>query len=81
MLDLKGGLCVCKKSQKISTASDQYFWSYVKKNYTGGQIDPPPAGIGLKISKLESYISLNDSLDLSLVSSNLLNRGPGIITH
>ena len=38
---------VCKKSQKISTASDQYFLSYVKKTTGGGQIDPPPAGIGL----------------------------------
>ena len=28
-----GGLWVCRKSQKISTASDQYFLSYVKKNY------------------------------------------------
>ena len=34
-LGLKGGLGVCKKSQKISTASDQYFLSYVKKT-TGG---------------------------------------------
>ena len=33
----------CRKSQKILTASDQYFLSYVKKT-TGG---PPPAGIGL----------------------------------
>ena len=45
----KGGLWVCRKSQKISTASDQYF-SYVK-NYRGGQIDPPPAGIELIPSK------------------------------
>ena len=37
------GLWVCKKSQKISTASDQHFLSYVKKNYRGGQIDPPPS--------------------------------------
>jgi len=42
-----GGLWVCRKSQKISTALDQYFLSYVKKNYRGGgQIAPPPAGIG-----------------------------------
>jgi len=48
VLGLKGGLWVCKKSQKISTASDQYFLSYVKKTSGGGQIDPPPpAGIGL----------------------------------
>ena len=32
-----GGLWVCKNSQKISTASDQYFLSYVKKTQ-GGQI-------------------------------------------
>ena len=47
---LKGGLWVCTKSQNISTASDQYFLSYVKKN-TGGGVKltlPPPAGIGLK---------------------------------
>ena len=51
VLCLKGGLWVCKKSQKISTASDQYFLSYVKKTTGGGQIDPPPpAGIGLRIS-------------------------------
>ena len=25
----------------MSTASDQYFLSYVKKNYREGQIDPP----------------------------------------
>ena len=41
---------VCRKSQKISTASDQYFLSYVKKLQGGGQIDPPPAGIGLTIT-------------------------------
>ena len=40
------GLWVLRKSQKISTASDQYFLSYMKKNYRGGQIDP--AGKGLK---------------------------------
>ena len=35
------------KSQKISTASGQYFLSYVKKTTGGGgEIDPPPAGIG-----------------------------------
>jgi len=44
VLGLKGGLWVCKKSQKISTASDQYFLSYVKKTTGGGQIDPPPSG-------------------------------------
>ena len=44
---LKGGLWVCRKSQKISTASDQYFLSYLKKNFRV-QTDPPPAGIGLK---------------------------------
>ena len=51
VLGLKGGLWVCKKSQKMSTASDQYFLSYVKKTTGGGQIDPPPAGIGLKLEK------------------------------
>ena len=61
-------LWVCKKSQKISTASDHYFLSYVKKT-TGGvvKLTPPPAGIGLnKITisiqdwfEPEKYISLN----------------------
>ena len=38
------GMWVCKKSQKISTASDQHFLSYVKKTTGGGgQIDPPPS--------------------------------------
>ena len=36
---LRGGLWVCTTIQKISTASDQYFLSYVKKT---------TAGIGLK---------------------------------
>ena len=44
------GLWVWRKSQKISTASDQYFLSYVKKLQGGGQLDPPPAGIGLKVN-------------------------------
>ena len=35
VLGLKGGLWVFRKSQKISTASDEYFLSYVKKNYRG----------------------------------------------
>ena len=43
-----------KKSQKISTASDQYYFSYVKKTTGGGQIAPPPAGIGLN-----SYLQNN----------------------
>ena len=38
-----GWFWVCRKSQKISTASDQYFLSYVKKTTGGGQIDPPPS--------------------------------------
>ena len=43
VLGLKGGLWVCMKSQKISTASDQQFLSYVKKTTGGGQIGPPPS--------------------------------------
>ena len=42
MLGLKGGLWVCKKSQKISTASDEHFLSYVKKITGGGSNWPPP---------------------------------------
>ena len=41
-LDLKRGLWVFRKSQKISTASDQYFLSYVKKTKGGGVNFPPP---------------------------------------
>ena len=44
---LKGGLWVFWNSQKISTASDQYFLSYVKKTTGGVKLTPPPAGIGL----------------------------------
>ena len=32
---------VCRKSQKISTASDQYFLSYVKKTIGGVKLTPP----------------------------------------
>ena len=39
VFDLPGGLWICRKSQKMSTASDQYFLSYVKKKLQGGQID------------------------------------------
>ena len=37
VLGLKGGLWVFRKSQKISTASDQYFLSYVKKGLNPDQ--------------------------------------------
>ena len=40
VLGLKGGLWVCRKSQKFSPASAQSFLSYVKKT---------PAGIGLRM--------------------------------
>ena len=36
VLGLKGGLWVFRKSQEISTASNQYFLSYVKKKLQGG---------------------------------------------
>ena len=36
VLGLKEGLSVFRKSQKISTASDQYFLSYVKITTGGG---------------------------------------------
>ncbi len=42
VLDLKGGLRVFRKTQIISTASEYYFLSYVKK------IASSPAGIELK---------------------------------
>jgi len=34
--------------EKISTASDQYILSYVKKLQGGVKLAPPPAGIGLR---------------------------------
>ena len=43
--NLKGGLWVCRKSQKMSTASNQYFLSYVKKTTGGVKLTPPPVGI------------------------------------
>ena len=36
-----GGLWVFRKSQKISTASDEYFLNYAKKDTAGGQFPPP----------------------------------------
>ena len=61
VLGLKGELWVCWKSQKISTASDQYFMSCVKKT-TGG---------GVKFSQK----SLNENLEtlLSIEFTNFLN--------
>ena len=48
VLSLKRGVWVFRKSQRTSTASDQYFLSYVQKTKVGGQIaPPPPTGIGL----------------------------------
>ena len=44
VLGLQGGLWVFRKSQKISTASDQYFLSYVKKTTGGGgKLTLPPS--------------------------------------
>ena len=54
----KRGLWVCKKSQKISTASDQYFLSYVKK-LQGSNWPPPPAGIGLKVIFFILTVNIN----------------------
>ena len=45
VLGLNGGIWIFRKSQKISTASDQYFLSYVKKT-TG-----PPSRNRVKITK------------------------------
>ena len=55
---------VFRKSQKISTASDHYFLSYVKKT-TGGGLTPPPAEIGLSI-ETESWPFLSFDLKLSV---------------
>ena len=53
VLGLKEGLWVCRKSQKISTASDQYFLSYVKRTTVGVKLTPPlPAVIGLTKNEL-----------------------------
>ena len=49
-----------EKSENF-TASDQYFLSYVKKLQGGGQIDPPPIGIGL--NKTTSEIHLRNILN------------------
>ena len=53
VLGLIRGLGVFRKSQKISTVSDQYFLSYVKKTAGGGVVKltpPPTAGIGLTLN-------------------------------
>ena len=47
-VDLKVGL-VFRKSQKISTVSDRYFLSYVKKIIGGGGPGPPPSRGRVKI--------------------------------
>jgi len=47
-VDLKVGL-VFRKSQKISTASDRYFLSYVIKNIEGGPCSPPSSRGRVKI--------------------------------
>ena len=52
-LDLKGGLLVFRKSQKISTASDQYVLSYVKNNYRGGGGIWPPHPSRIRVNKEE----------------------------
>ena len=52
-LDLKGGLLVFRKSQKISTASDQYVLSYVKNNYRGGGWIWPPHPSRIRVNKEE----------------------------
>ena len=53
VLGLKEGLWVFRKSQKISTASDQYFLSYKKKKLRGGgQINPPSR------NRVKEYIGL-----------------------
>ena len=49
VLDLMGGLWVFRKSKKISTASHQYFSSYVKKT---------TAGMGLRFNKNINNINL-----------------------
>ena len=63
-LSLKWGACVSKKSQKIWTASDQYFLSYLKKNIKGGSPGPlpPPAGIGLSVHLWTGRATLYEKL-------------------
>ena len=51
VLGLKGRLWVCRKSQKISTASDQYFLSYVNP--------PPPSRNRVNYLSLPAGIGLN----------------------
>ena len=74
------GLWVWRKSQKISTASDQYFLSYVKKK-TGGGSNWPPASrnkvwtfsrLQSKSLKNTKYVYLN--ISFSLVSWILISE-------
>ena len=67
VLGLKEGLWVCRKSQKIATASDQYFLSYVIGL-------PPPAGIGLKKKSIFVRRLLIKSFSIGLLYNNLLNK-------
>ena len=53
----KGRSLGMQESQKISTASDQYFLSYVKKTTGGGQIDPPPCRNMVKVEILKVNIT------------------------
>ena len=64
VLGLKRGLWVCRKSQKISTASDQYFLSYVNKTTGGGQCPSRNRVKGTEL--IHTKGSLNSLLLLSL---------------
>ena len=54
-LGLKGGLWLCRKSQKISSASDQYFLSYVKKTTGGVKLTPPRRNRGKWLENLSLW--------------------------
>ena len=67
----KGRAWVCRKSQKILTASDQYFLSFVKKITGGGvKIDPRPSRnrVNMEIFKY-FFISVETSTSLPLSSN------------
>ena len=66
VLDLKGGLWIFRKSQKISTASNQHFLSYVKKTTGGAQISAP--------SRHRVNIEYASTLDLTMQAVSIHMR-------
>ena len=74
----------------MSTASNQYFLSYVKKTTGGGQIDPPPQGyhckLGIAIFALRESLEITFTVPLTKLSRGMLgmhlktrNYEPGVV--